>query len=151
MGTSEFYRVIEEMDEVQDSLVIDTGLDRMNRGNCCCFYGLATACVLDEELKDRIKARLRRLSVSQAHSPDQIFSIPEVPKTLNDKKLEVPVKRIITGAVAGQVINRDAMANPESLEFFVELGKRFAGTGQGRLNRRARFDRRPAPYGHLPD
>ena len=56
--------------------------------------------------------------------------MPEVPKTLTDKKLEVPVKRIITGAVVGEVINRDAMANPESLEFFVELGKKFGETAQ---------------------
>ena len=53
-----------------------------------------------------------------------------MPKTLNDKKLEVPVKRIITGAAAAQVINRDAMANPESLEFFVELGREFSGSGR---------------------
>ena len=128
MGTSEFYRVIEEMDEVQDSLVIDTGRPN-EQGQLLLFLKLSDGVGLDEELQGRIRTMLRRL-LSPRHSPDQIFAIPEVPKTLNDKKLEVPVKRIITGAVAGQVINRDAMSNPESLEFFVELGKKFRETAQ---------------------
>ena len=128
MGTSEFYRVIEEMDEVQDSLVIDTGRPN-EQGQLLLFLKLSDGVGLDEELQGRIRTRLRQL-LSPRHSPDQIFAIPEVPKTLNDKKLEVPVKRIITGAVAGQVINRDAMSNPESIDFFVEFGKTFGETTQ---------------------
>ena len=128
MGTSEFYRVVEEMDEVQDSLVIDTGQPN-EQGQLLLFLQLREGVSLDEDLKGRIRARLRQL-LSPRHSPDRIYSVPEVPKTLTDKKLEVPVKRIITGAVVGEVINRDAMANPESLEFFVELGKKFEETAQ---------------------
>ena len=71
--------------------------------------------------------------------PDRIYAIPEVPKTLNDKKLEVPVKRIITGAAAGQVINRDAMSNPDSLEFFVELGREFFRERPRQLNPHSAF------------
>ena len=128
LGTSEFYRVIEEMDEVQDSLVIDTGRPN-EQGQLLLFLQLSDGVGLDEELQVRIRTRLRQL-LSPRHSPDQIFAVPEVPKTLNDKKLEVPVKRIITGAVAGEVINRDAMSNPESIEFFVEFGKTFGETTQ---------------------
>ena len=128
LGTSEFYRVVEEMDEVQDSLVIDTGLPG-EQGQLLLFLRLSEGAELDEGLEGRVKARLRRL-LSPRHSPDRIYAIPEVPKTLNDKKLEVPVKRIITGAAASQVINRDAMSNPDSLEFFVELGREFSGSGR---------------------
>ena len=70
------------------------------QGQLLLFLQLSDGVGLDEELQVRIRTRIRQL-LSPRHSPDQIFAIPEVPKTLNDKKLEVPVKRIITGAVAG--------------------------------------------------
>ena len=59
--------------------------------------------------------------LSPRHVPDRIFAIPSVPRTLNGKKLEVPVRRILSGAAADAVANAGAMANPESLDWFVKL------------------------------
>jgi len=119
MGTSEFYTVVEDMNEVLDSLVIDTGHGG-EEGRLLLFLKLRPGTNLDEELRGRIRAKLRT-ALSPRHTPDEIYAIPEVPKTLNDKKLEVPVKRIITGEAEENVLNRDSIANPQALEFFVDL------------------------------
>lgn len=121
MGTSEFYRVVEEMDEVQDSLVIDTG-QGSEEGRLLLFLQLRGGTELDDDLRSRIRRKLRQ-ELSPRHAPDEVYAIPEVPTTLNAKKLEVPVKRIIAGADVEKVINRDAMSNPEALEFFVKLAR----------------------------
>jgi len=65
--------------------------------------------------------RRLRSQLSPRHAPDEIYSVDSVPKTLNNKKLEVPVKRILSGEPPDQAISMDAMSNPESLEFFVGL------------------------------
>ena len=119
MGTSEFYTVVEDMNEILDSLVIDTGHGG-EQGRLLLFLKLRPGTNLDEELRGRIRAKLRT-ALSPRHTPDEIYAIPEVPKTLNDKKLEVPVKRIITGEAEENVLNRDSIANPQALEFFVDL------------------------------
>ncbi len=56
--------------------------------------------------------------------PDAIFAVPEIPRTLNQKKLEVPVRKILLGTPPSQAVDRDAMSNPDSLHAFVELGER---------------------------
>ena len=121
MGTSEFYRVIEEMPEIADALVIDTGaLGR--EGQLLLFVVLRDGTVLDEELRERINLRLRA-QLSPRHVPDAIHAIPEVPKTLNGKKLEVPVKRILAGMTPEKSASATALANPRALGFFVEFAK----------------------------
>jgi acetoacetyl-CoA synthetase len=121
MGTSEFYRVVEELPEVLDSLVVDTG--HLNReGRLLLFVVLRDGRSLEETLKARIRERLRA-ELSPRHLPDEIYAIPEVPRTLNGKKLEVPVKRILDGASAEEAVSADAMSNPEALRFFVDLGR----------------------------
>ena len=121
MGTSEFYRVVEGMDEVLDSLVVDTG-GAEGGGRLLLFVVVRDGVELDNGLRAAIVRRLRS-QLSPRHAPDEIYSIESVPKTLNNKKLEVPVKRILSGESPAQVISRDAMSNPESLEFFVGLGQ----------------------------
>jgi len=64
------------------------------------------------------------VSLSPRHIPDRIVAAPEIPRTLNGKKLEVPVIRILTGAAAGEAVNRDAMSNPEAIEFFVQFAEK---------------------------
>ncbi|NWG22700.1 MAG: acetoacetate--CoA ligase [Chloroflexi bacterium] len=119
MGASEMYRAVEGITEVIDSLVIDleepTGAARMYL-----FVVLEAGAMLDAALEERIRARIRDV-LSPRHVPDAIIAIPDIPRTLNGKKLEVPVKKILRGIPPEQAANRDAMANPETLDVFVAL------------------------------
>jgi hypothetical protein len=95
MGTSEFYRAVEVIPEVVDSLVIDTG-EFGAEGKLLMFIVPAPGVSLDQALKARITDALRR-ELSPRHVPDEIHAIGEIPYTLNGKKVEVPVKRILMG------------------------------------------------------
>ncbi len=119
MGTAEFYAVVEDLPEVAEALVIDTGgLGR--DGVLLLFVVMRPGAALDDELRAAINARLRT-GVSPRHVPDAIYAAPELPRTLNGKKLEVPVKRILTGTPLEKAVSREAVANPESLRYFVDL------------------------------
>ena len=119
MGTSEFYRAVDELDEILESMVVDTGqLD--SEGRLLLFVVLREGLHLDDGLRLRITNKLRTV-LSPRHVPDETYSIPDVPKTLSGKKLEVPVKRILNGTSVEEAMSKDAMANPESLQFFVDL------------------------------
>jgi len=78
---------------------------------------------LDAELERKIKKAVKT-ELSPRHVPDAIVAIPAVPRTLNGKKLEVPVKRILLGAAPDKVASRDTLANPDSLDAFVALVKK---------------------------
>lgn len=121
MGTSEFYRVVEELPEVEDSLVVDTA-ELGVEGRLLLFLALAEGATLDDALRDRISARLRS-ELSPRHVPNEMYAIREVPRTLSAKKIEVPVKRILSGVNPEDAVSADTMANPDSLTFFVELAK----------------------------
>jgi len=121
IGTSELYRVVEDLDQVVDSLVVDTG--RLgDEGRCWLFVVLADGAVLDGGLRSTITRRLRA-ELSPRHVPDEIVAVAEVPRTLNGKKLEVPVKRILQGEPWRSVVSRDGMANPDALQVFVDLAE----------------------------
>jgi len=129
MGSSELYRVVEELPEVLDSLVVDlTGMGRDS--HMPMFVVLAEGAVLDDALKRRIRAAVRD-QVSPRHVPDVVFAIPEVPRTLNNKKLEVPARRILMGTPVEQAVNADSMSNPSSIEYFAELAGRLAPRAAG--------------------
>lgn len=122
IGTSEIYRCVEEMPEVTDSLVI--GVERKTGEYYLpLFVVLKEGSVLDEELSRRMKKKIRE-ELSPRHVPDDIIRIQEVPRTLNGKKLEVPVKRILTGNPAEKVVNLGSVSNPDSLTFFEEFSRR---------------------------
>ena len=124
MGTSEFYRVVEAIPEVADSLVVDTAtLDGDAVGKLHLFVVPAPGKVLDVELERKIKATVKT-ELSPRHVPDVIVAVPAVPRTLNGKKLEVPVKRILLGAPPEKVSSRDTLANPDALDAFVAYAKR---------------------------
>ncbi len=126
IGTSEFYRVVEEMPEVLDSVVVDTG--QLGRpGRLLLFVVLAGGAALDDALRARIAQKLRA-ELSPRHVPDEIHAIPEVPRTLSGKKLEVPIKRILGGTPADVACSPDALANPQALRFFVDLAGRMPGS-----------------------
>jgi acetoacetyl-CoA synthetase len=122
LGTSEFYGVVEALPEVAESLVVHLADDAGGPGELLLFVALAKGAELDDALRARINRALRE-GLSPRHVPDRIEAIPSVPRTLNGKKLEVPVRRILSGAAAGEVANAGAMANPESLDFFVKLAE----------------------------
>ena len=120
IGTSEFYGVVEALPEISESLVIHLADDAGGPGELLLFVALEKDVELDDPLRARIAAALRE-GLSPRHVPDRIFAIPAVPRTLNGKKLEVPVRRILSGDAAAAVANAGAMGNPESLEFFEKL------------------------------
>jgi acetoacetyl-CoA synthetase len=133
MGTSEFYRVVEELPEVEDSLVVH--VDRAPGDGRLLLFVVTTA-PLDERLRSRIAGAIRT-QLSPRHLPDEILAVEAVPRTLNGKKLEVPVRRILMGTPPGEAVSTGAMANPSSLEPFVALAGRFrpgyveGGSGSG--------------------
>ncbi len=117
MGTSEFYRIVEALPEVADSLVIDTG--RLGQeGRLILYVVPADGCELDDGLADRIRSGLRS-GLSPRHVPDEIHQVPGIPRTLSGKKLEVPVRKILLGTPVADAADPDALANPEVLASFV--------------------------------
>jgi acetoacetyl-CoA synthetase len=113
LGSSEIYSVVEEIDEVLDSLVVHLEED----DELLLFVVLRPGVELDGELRRRIAGALRN-ALSPRHAPDTIVAVPAIPRTLTGKKLEVPVKRILTGARVSDVAARDALVDPASLEPF---------------------------------
>jgi acetoacetyl-CoA synthetase len=125
MGTSEIYRAVLALDDVLDALVVDlprTGTD----GWMSLFVVLREDVVLDDDLRAAIKRRLRE-DCSPRHVPDEIVQIDEVPRTLSGKVLEVPVKRILTGTPVERAASRESLANPASLDPFVEMAAAHRG------------------------
>jgi acetoacetyl-CoA synthetase len=121
MGTSEIYRAVLASPEVIDALVVDVpraGTD----GWMPLFVVLGKGDSLTDELIAQIRRRIRE-DCSPRHVPDEIRQIHEVPRTLSGKVLEVPVKRILTGTPPEQAASRESLANPASLDYFVQLAK----------------------------
>jgi acetoacetyl-CoA synthetase len=118
MGTSELYSVVEEVDEVVDSLVVHLeGSDEL-----LLFVVLRPGLELDGELRSRI-ANALRTALSPRHAPDSIVAVPAIPRTLTGKKLELPVKRILTGAAVSDVASRDALVDPDSIQPFADYAR----------------------------
>jgi acetoacetyl-CoA synthetase len=122
MGTSDFYRAVEELPEVLDSLAVDTAYLGSD-GHLLLFVVLREGLSLDDEVTARIKGSLRK-NLSPRHVPDEIYSIAEVPRTLSGKKVEVPIKRIFIGEPPEKVVTADALRNPEAMQFFIDLAQR---------------------------
>ncbi len=118
------------MPEVLDALVVD--VPRGEGGDAAggkelwmgLFVVLSEGAVLDEDLKQTIKRRIRE-DCSPRHVPNEILAIEEVPRTLSGKVLEVPVKKILMGTPPAQAASVDSLANPRSLDYFVSLADRF--------------------------
>ncbi|HEY2007277.1 MAG TPA: acetoacetate--CoA ligase [Solirubrobacteraceae bacterium] len=119
MGTSEIYRAVLDVPEVMDALVLDLPREGTD-GWMPLFVVLRDGVSLDDELVGEIRRRVRE-DCSPRHVPNEIRAIPEVPRTLSGKVLEVPVKRILTGTPADQAVSRESLANPEALDYFVEM------------------------------
>ena len=122
MGTSEIYSAVESVEEVQDSLVVDLHKPS-GESFMPLFVVLEGSAGLDDELKKKIKGSIRERT-SPRHVPNEIFAVPDIPRTLNGKKLEVPVKKILSGTAPDEAASRDSLSNPESLDRFAELAQK---------------------------
>ncbi|MNN42857.1 Acetyl-coenzyme A synthetase [compost metagenome] len=123
MGTSELYRVVEDLQEVLDSMVVD--LEYLGRESYMpLFVVLREGLVLDDALRDTLRARIRE-ALSSRHVPNEIVQVPGVPRTLSGKKMEVPIKKLLLGHAPASIANRDAMANPDTLDWYFDYAARF--------------------------
>ena len=120
MGTSEFYRVVEELPEIRDSVVVDTS-DAGDGGKLWLFVVLRTG-QLDAQLVKTIERTLRA-KLSPRHVPDEIRAVSDVPRTLSGKKLEVPIKRLLSGARLEDVVNPGTLQNPNALFELLAVAK----------------------------
>jgi acetoacetyl-CoA synthetase len=115
IGTAEIYRQMDQMEEIADSVVV--GQDWNNDVRVVLFVKPAEGHVLDAALKDKIKATIRS-NASPRHVPAKIVAVPDIPYTLNMKKVELAVKKVIQNQ---PVLNKDALSNPEALEHYIDI------------------------------
>ena len=115
IGTAEIYRQVENMEEIEDSLVV--GQDWKGDVRVILFVRMAESWKLTDELKAKIRQTLRA-NASPRHVPAKIISIKDIPYTLNMKKVELAVKKVIQGQ---EVLNKDALSNPETLDYYMNL------------------------------
>jgi len=121
IGTAEIYRAVEQVEEIADSLIV-----------CCelpgghffmpLFLRLKPGVQFDDALRDRVAARLRG-DCSPRHVPDRMYQVESVPYTLTGKKMEVPVRKILMGWPLEKAASRDAMMNPEAIDYFVRFAQ----------------------------
>ncbi len=116
MGTAEFYRVVERLPQIADSLVIDTG-QLGSDGRLLLYVVAADGAEIDEQVLAALRSALRS-ELSPRHVPDEIHQVPGIPRTLSGKKLEVPVRRILQGTPVAQAADPASLANPEVLDYF---------------------------------
>jgi len=115
IGTAEIYRQVEQLEEIADSLVV--GQDWKNDIRVILFVQMAEGCDLTDDLRNKIKATIRA-NASPRHVPAKILAVPEILYTLNMKKVELAVKKVIQGQ---EVKNKDALKNPEVLDYYANL------------------------------
>ncbi len=115
IGTSEIYSAISDLDFVEDSLIIH--LDN-NKENSLILFVKSFIEIDFNKLKSVIRQKC-----SPRHVPDVIYKIPDIPYTISGKKLEVPIKKILTGENINDVVSKDSLRNPSALDWFVEFYK----------------------------
>jgi acetoacetyl-CoA synthetase len=124
IGTAELYAVVEALPEVADSLVVH--LDVAGDDRLLLFVALRDGAALTDELRDGVAREIRN-ALSPRHVPDEVVAVPAIPRTLSGKKLEVPVKRILTGTPAEKAASRGSLADPSALDAFVAMASRPSG------------------------
>jgi acetoacetyl-CoA synthetase len=131
VGTAEYYRVLESIAEISDSLVID--LEFLGRpSHLEVFVVLQPGLTLSSALTGRMRTLLRE-ALSARHLPDEITQVQEIPRTRTGKKLEVPIRKILLGMPVDEALQRDSLTNPDSLGFFIDLAReRRSHSGEGK-------------------
>nr|WP_315169252.1 acetoacetate--CoA ligase [uncultured Limnohabitans sp.] len=121
MGTSELYSAVEALPEVMDSMVVD--LEYLGKESYMpLFVVLRPGTTLDDALKAKLNNAIK-VALSPRFIPNEIFQVAEIPRTLSGKKQELPIKKLMLGQPLEKVVNKDAMANPGCLDWYVELAK----------------------------
>ena len=124
MGTSELYSAIEALPEVMDSMVVD--LEYLGRESYMpLFVVLREGVVLDDTVRTKLVEAIKT-ALSPRFVPNGIFQVAEIPRTLSGKKQELPIKKLLLGQPLDKVVNREAMANPGCLEWYVEFARSVA-------------------------
>ena len=124
MGTSELYSAIEALPEVLDSMVVD--LEYLGRDSYMpLFVVLRPSTALDDAMKVKLNNAIKT-ALSPRFVPNDIFLVAEIPRTLSGKKQELPIKKLLLGQPLDKVVNKDAMANPACLDWYVDFALRFA-------------------------
>ena len=121
IGTAEIYRSLATLPELDDSLIVNLDLPH-GKFFMPLFVKLKNGVELDEPLREKIRATLRR-EYSPRHVPDKIYQVEAIPFTLTGKKMEVPVRKILMGVAPEKAANRDALANPQALDYFITYTK----------------------------
>jgi acetoacetyl-CoA synthetase len=121
IGTAEIYRAIAHIEEVEDALVVNLDLPG-GKFFMPLFVKLMDGIQLNAELERKICERLKH-EYTPRHVPDRIIQAPGIPMTLTRKKMEVPVRKILLGVPLERAANRNAMANPDSLDFFMNYAQ----------------------------
>ena len=121
MGTSELYSAVEALPEVMDSMVVD--LEYLGRESYMpLFVVLRPGTTLDDALKAKLNNAIK-VALSPRFIPNDIFQVVEIPRTLSGKKQELPIKKLMLGQPLEKVVNKDAMANPGCLDWYVALAQ----------------------------
>jgi acetoacetyl-CoA synthetase len=124
MGTSELYSAVEALPEVMDSMVVD--LEYLGRESYMpLFVVLRDGLVLDDGVRTKLVDAIKT-ALSPRFVPNAIFQVAEIPRTLSGKKQELPIKKLLLGQPLDKVVNREAMANPGCLEWYVEFARSVA-------------------------
>ncbi|GIO27227.1 acetoacetate--CoA ligase [Ornithinibacillus bavariensis] len=121
IGTSEIYRAVDHVKEIADSLIVDIPLEN-GESYVPLFVVMNDGKELTEEIIDIVKNQIRT-QCSPRHVPTEIISVEDLPKTLNGKKIEIPVKKILMGKPIEQVANKGSLSNPKSLHYFEQFAK----------------------------
>jgi acetoacetyl-CoA synthetase len=124
MGTSELYSAVEALPEVLDSLVVD--LEYLGRESYMpLFVVLREGVTLDDAMQAKLNNAIKT-ALSPRFVPNEIFQVAEIPRTLSGKKQELPIKKLLLGQPIEKVVNKDAMANPACLDWYVALAQQRA-------------------------
>lgn len=121
IGTSEIYRAVDHLTQIADSLIVDIP-DNKGDSFVPLFVMMKDGYKLTDEIKQAIKRKIRE-QCSPRHVPTGIYEVSDIPKTLNGKKLEIPVKKILMGKAVENVVNKGSLSNPDSLAFFVRFAE----------------------------
>lgn len=121
IGTAEIYSIVNKISGIRDSLIVNIE-DESGEDYMPLFVKLDPNFSVDE-ISDQVIRKLKQ-DGSPRHIPDEIIAVEDIPYTLSGKKMEVPVKKVLMGLEAGKEMNKDAVRNPEAMEFFIEFGNK---------------------------
>ncbi len=119
IGTSEVYRAVDKVPEVQDSLIICLEKEK-GEFFMPLFVTMKPGKILDSTVKDKIRSILRT-DCSPRHVPDEIYQAPDIPYTISGKKTETPVKKILMGKAPNTAVNSGALRNAAAVDFYVNF------------------------------